>query len=53
MLSRCFLIFSVCVGAFIIGLSQICSFFSQSYLLHMYVSTRSFHGIRTDEFIHC
>ena len=28
MLSRCFLNFSVCVGAFVIGLSQISSFFS-------------------------
>ena len=30
MLSRCFLDFSVRVGAFVIGLSQISSFFSQS-----------------------
>ena len=29
MLSRCFLDFSVGVGAFVIGLSQISSFFSQ------------------------
>ena len=30
MLSRCFLDFSVSVGAFVIGLNQISSFFSQS-----------------------
>ena len=30
MLTRCFLDFSVGVGAFVIGLSQICSFFSHN-----------------------
>ena len=34
MLSRCFLDFSVGVGAFIIGLSQISSFFSYYYLYY-------------------
>ena len=33
MLSRCFLDFSVCVGAFVTGLSQISSFFSVSFVL--------------------
>ena len=32
-LSRCFLDFSVDVGAFVIGLSQISSFFTYSYYL--------------------
>ena len=33
MLYRCFLDFPVCVGAFVIGLSQISSFFSEKFRL--------------------
>ena len=36
MLSRCFLDFSVGVGAFVIGLSQISSFFSDYLFLEFY-----------------
>ena len=41
MLSRCFLDFSVGVGAFVIGLSQISSFFS---FAKMYTSTSFLFG---------